>query len=142
MKRLIINIAACVSITLLIGGCGSSTAADDARLPLCDGSLTVTVTQTATTPVISWSPACLVNRLIVQDAGGPPTAATTPGTVWELAPPTAPFGPPVQFGTPPRGVATEGAVGPLHAGEDYTVSVSRVSADTNILSFGSTTFQR
>lgn len=135
--------AAWLSAAVIISGCGSSTAAD--ALPLCDGSLTVTVTQTSATPIISWTPACLLNRLTVQDIGGPPTAdttATTSGTVWELAPSTALFGPPVQFGVPPRGVETEGSIGLLQPGHSYTVSVARAGGEAILLSFGSTTFGR
>jgi len=145
VRRFIINAAAGLSFALLMGGCASSTATNDPQLPLCDGSLTVTVTQASTTPIIAWSPACLLNRLTVQDAGGPPATAGTPTnspTIWELAPPTATFGPPVQFGIPPRGIVTEGSVGVLQAGHSYTVSVSRAGGEAIILSFGSTTFGR
>jgi len=143
--KTVLAFATCVLGAVMAGGCTSSTAIGSG-LPPCDGSLTVTVTNATTTPIFSWSPTCAANRLEVADAGGPPqssgsfSAPAGGGAVWELAPSSGSFGPPVRFGTPPAGISDGGFIVQLIPGHVYTVSVERAGGEAIILSFGSSTF--
>jgi hypothetical protein len=82
----------------------------------CTGNVTVTVTS-GLTPTFSWTPACSVVALIVEEGAN---------DQWNVIANGDPgFGPSVVYGAKPVGSAQVGAVTPLRAGVNYTVTLFR-----------------
>ena len=82
----------------------------------CTGNVTVTVT-TGTTPTFSWTPACSIVALIVEEGAN---------DQWNVLANGDPgFGPSVVYGTKPAGSTQVGLLTPLRAGVNYTVTLFR-----------------
>jgi len=82
----------------------------------CTGNVTVTVSA-GLTPTFSWTPECSVVALIVEQGADDQwnvIAGADPG-----------FGPSVVYGARPTGSAQVGAMTPLRAGVNYTVTLFR-----------------
>jgi hypothetical protein len=127
---------AVLGVMTALVGCGSDTAPTPPLAP-CSGALTVSVTS-GTTPTISWSPACGVNRLSVDLVDAP---AGTVSTVWGLVTSSSDeFGPSVRYGVVPNGATADPASAPLQAGKSYRVQVLRAGGEAIILAQGTTTF--
>jgi hypothetical protein len=91
----------------------------------CTGNVTVTVTG-GTTPTFSWTPACSVVALIVEESAN---------DQWNVIANGDPgFGPSVVYGTKPGGSTQVGAVTPLRAGVSYSVTLFRGPLATPVVS--------
>jgi hypothetical protein len=82
----------------------------------CAGNVTVTVSN-STTPSISWTPACRLFFVLVEEAQGDVWGAISDGT--------NAIETPVQYGVVPAGATEQTPPAALVAGTPYTVSVFR-----------------
>ena len=101
---------------LVVASCGDDDPVSTNAPAACTGNVTVTVTS-GTTPTFSWTPACSIVALIVEEGAN---------DQWNVLANGDPgFGPSVVYGTKPAGSTQVGATTPLRAGVNYTVTVFR-----------------
>ena len=113
--RAVSTIAASMALVALTS-CGEDDPVAPNAPAACTGAVTVTVTA-GLTPTFSWTPACSVVALIVEEGANDQwnvIASADPG-----------FGPSVVYGAKPVGAAQVGALTPLRAGVNYTVTLFR-----------------
>ena len=115
VRRLASILAASMAFAAL-ASCGDDDPSSPNAPAACTGNVTVTVTS-GTTPTFSWTPACSVVALIVEEAAN---------DQWNVLANGDPgFGPSVVYGAKPPGSTQVGAVTPLRAGTSYTVTLFR-----------------
>ena len=114
--RRMANVIAVSTAILALGSCSDDDPVSTNAPAACTGSVTVTVTS-GTTPTFSWTPACSVVALIVEQGAN---------DHWNVLANGDPgFGPNVVYGTRPAGSTQVGATTPLQAGTSYTVTLFR-----------------
>ena len=105
-----------------LAGCADPTAPEP--LDPCTGAVTVSVTA-GTTPRISWSPACNVIFMIVEEDAA---------DLWMvLANADAGFGPGIDYGTAPSGGTQDEAAIALALGVEYVITLYRGTLASPVL---------
>ena len=113
--RVAITIAASMAF-VAFSACGDDDPVSPNAPAACTGNVAVTVSG-GTTPTFSWTPACSIVALIVEEAAN---------DQWNVIANGDPgFGPNVIYGTKPAGSSQVGVTTPLRAGTNYTVTVFR-----------------
>lgn len=116
MAGRVVSILAASMAFVALASCGDDDPVSTNAPAACTGNVTVTVTS-GTTPTFSWTPACSLVALIVEEAAN---------DQWNVIANGDPgFGPNVVYGTKPAGSTQVGAVTPLRSGVSYTVTVFR-----------------
>lgn len=115
------------ALLLWLASCSGDSVTDPtAPLAPCAGNVSITV-GTGTAPTATWSPACTVLGLIVEDSGG--------GDAWFVWGNSQGIPPGVRYGSVPAGAVQDDSPEPLQAGRLYDVSVFRGTAGENILAW-------
>ena len=94
----------------------SSDSAGPSDQPVCAGNVTVSVSS-GTTPTFSWTPACKLFFVLVEDGGGDQWGAISDGTNVIATP--------VEYGVVPPGATELQAPAVLNPGTPYTITVYR-----------------
>jgi hypothetical protein len=109
-RRVVLTTAA-----LALAGCSGDPASPEPLEP-CTGAVVVSV-GSGLTPTISWTPACSMIGMIVEEGAD---------DFWIIAANTDEgFGPGVKYGTPPTGTTPNGPALPLTAGVLYDITLVR-----------------
>ena len=101
---------------LALGSCSEDDPVSPNAPAACTGNVTVSVTS-GTTPTFSWTPACSIVSLYVEEGANDHWAIFANGDPG--------FGPSVIYGTKPAGSNQVGPTTPLRAGATYSVTVFR-----------------
>jgi hypothetical protein len=104
-----------VGTCLVVSGCSDDNGAGPGNPAPCTAGVTVSVSA-GTTPTFSWTPACGVIGLLVEEQAG---------DRWFLEATGGGFGPPVTYGTVPTGATAPGPATALLAGTTYEVILFR-----------------
>ena len=104
------------------------------------GTVTVTVTSAAGTPVFDWSPACAVALVLVEKVGGDTWYVSTDDATWSDAAQANLITPPITYGVAPAETADEYGPDPLVTGVEHDFILWRVqqgsTADCLLTGFG------
>lgn len=116
---------ACASVCLL--ACGNATGPEEQAMPCTDdtGSVEVTVGP-GLTPSFSWSPACAVAMVLVEEDGSDMWSAITDETLWDNPATANLVASPVTYGTAITGTTTSQEPLPLQTGHTYELVLWRI----------------